>query len=182
NVPAKRSDEPLPSWQSAPPIRRSRGHAFPEPEPASAAAAQDAGSAAVSSEAYERAIAPSRSSRRALWVIGGMVMIAGFLIATITVLTLNAYVQTEARRYAQAARDYDDGKYDNAANAYQSLLDDYPRSENRSIYQWFLELSNMRKQVYAAQADPQEAFTAVDTFLNVHKSNPVLKTHKSDIW
>ena len=82
-----------------------------------------------------------------------------------TVVTLNAYVKTEAKLYAQAKRDYDEGKYASAASGYQNLVKDFPNSESRLLYQLSAELSNVRDQVYAAQADPSEALATANRFL-----------------
>src|SRR5262249_40551824 len=134
-LPAKLPEEALPSWHSAPPVRRRGSQLFPEPERSGAESSMEVLSSQQVSPEPTYGIAPLRASRRALWVIGAMVVVAGFIIATVTVMTLNAYVQTEAKLYAQAKNEYDQGKYASATNAYQNLVKAFPSSESHSLYQ-----------------------------------------------
>jgi outer membrane protein assembly factor BamB len=182
-VPAKRPEETRPFWHSPPPVRRGGSEPLPEPNLSGGAQPIDpSGTATYSPEpAYDPWIAPSRASRRALWIIGAMVVVAGFLIASVTIMALNAYVRTEANLYALAKREYDKGKYATAANTYQNLVKDFPTSEYNSSYQLLAELSQVRDQVHSAQTDPSQALTALNRFLQAHKGDALLKTYKSDI-
>jgi outer membrane protein assembly factor BamB len=182
-VPAKPSEEAAPSWQSTPPVRRPPTQVFPEPEPADLTPPMENLESPTFSPqpVADTRSAPSRAGRRALWIIGGMVVIAGFIVATATVLTLNTYVQTEEKRYAQAKHDYEEGKYASAANAYQSLLENFPNNENQPFYRLLGDLSRVRDQIYSSQADPDKAAAAVHEFLEAHKSDPNLKPYRNDI-
>jgi tetratricopeptide (TPR) repeat protein len=182
-VPAKLSEEPTPSWQSGPPVRRPPTQAFPASEPAGLTPPMEMPDAPVFSPppVEEMGSTSSSANRRALWIIGAMIVIAGFIVATATIVTLNAYVQTETKRYAQAKHDYEEGKYASAANAFQALLESFPNSENQPFYRLLGDLSRVRDQVYSSQADPVKAETTVHEFLNAHKSDPNLKTYRTDV-
>jgi outer membrane protein assembly factor BamB len=182
-LPAKLPEEAAPSWQSAPPIRWLPTQPFPEPEPAGPAPPMEIVDFPMVSPhpAEEARSAPSGASRRALWIIGAMVVVAGFLIATITIRTLDAYVKTEDKLSTQAKHDYEDGKYASAAAAYQNLLENFPNSDQLPFYRLLAELSRVRDQVYSAQADPGQARAAVYDFLNAHKNDPLLKPYRTDV-
>lgn len=174
--------EAPPTWQTTPPVRRRGEDLSAEPPRPGAALPEVVGPEAFAPEpTYDAGSASSKASRRALWVIVAMVIVAGFLIASVTVMTLNAYVRTEANLGARAKAEYDQGKYASAANAYENLLKDFPNSEHRSLYELLAELSQVREQVYSAQVDPDRARDAMQGFLKRHQSEPLVKTYKPDI-
>lgn len=179
-LPMKLPEEAPPAWQSPPPIRRDPSQPFPEPSAAPPLEPLEPSSFPAPSTYPE--IEPSRTSRRALWIIGAMVLVAGFVIATVVVVTLNAYVRTEGNIFTQAQKEYEDGKYASAASTYQNLVKDFPNSEFRSLYQLLAELSQLRDQVYTAQADPQAALEAANRFLAEHKNDVLLKPYTPDLW
>jgi hypothetical protein len=168
-------EETPPSWQAPPPVRRRDREPFNEPELTGAAPRLEP------EPIPDAEITSSQASRRALWVIAAMVVVAGFLIASVTVMTLNAYVQTEAKRHVQAERDYEDAKYASAAVSYQNLVSDFPNSENHAFYELMAQWCQVRDQVYAAQADPVSALKTTQSFLKAHQSDPLLKPYKKDI-
>ncbi|HLJ92864.1 MAG TPA: outer membrane protein assembly factor BamD, partial [Gemmataceae bacterium] len=183
-LPAQTPEEAPPSWQTAPPVRRSPSQSPIEPSPLASASPSEAVQPQRLSPdtSYDTTTAPSGTSRRVLWIIGAMVVVAGFLIATVTVVTLNAYFRTEGNLYAQAKREYDEGKYGSAAKTFENLATDFPNSENRALYGMLAELSHVRDQVYTAQADPDEAHAAAGRFLAAYNSSPSLKGYRPDLW
>jgi hypothetical protein len=173
-------EEAAPSWQSPPPIRRpARELAAASPEPP--VELFDLGTP-VPGAAYDLGITPaSKMRQRVVLLIIAMVVIAGFVVAFVTVRTLNVIVQTEGDRSTQAQKDYKAGKYGRAAQEYQSLIDSFPQSKSRAYYQFLADLSRLREQVYAVSAQPREAFARWRPFLDEHKSDAQLKTYRSDI-
>ena len=169
------ADSPqLPAWQSPPPVRRPGGESQ----------SVEVFESDVSTRTEDRPLAlPTRASagRRALWMIGLMVLVGGVLIGSITVVALNKLFKRENGAFAKAQSDYQDGRFAIAAAEFQALTKDYPKSKELPRYQSFAALSLLRDQVSTLQSEPRETLGEVEKFLGMFKGDPTLNERRGDV-
>jgi hypothetical protein len=166
------------SWDEPPPVRRppsldSVGTGFLTPA--------DLEMLGGVEETPSETAAPSVAARRALIIIGSMILIGGLIVAAVTVQVLNVVVKRESNDYANAKGRYADGKFAMAAESYGALIRDYPESQDLELYRFMQEMSELRGVVEAARGDPHEAVTQLERFLDEYQANALLREYRMDM-
>ncbi|HYV37330.1 MAG TPA: PQQ-binding-like beta-propeller repeat protein, partial [Gemmataceae bacterium] len=90
----------------------------------------------------------------------------------------------EAERFARAEKQYKDRNFGDAAVLFASLLRDFPDSEQRPVYQFFAELSDIREPIHKTQTNVKETLdhlARLSKFLDTYQSDPLLAKHREDV-
>jgi outer membrane protein assembly factor BamB len=176
-----RAAEPLPAWHSPPPVRRlgaaSGEPAAPEP------VVEVAGDEPPRPEEpldLDLALRPSTGRRRALWLVGTLVVVGGLVIGIVTAIALNTLGQREMQLARQAQEKYDKGAFASAAAEFHKLAEEFPRSDIVPFYHFMEDLSQVREYVSSLEL-PSEAQSRVERFLNTYNADPLLRDHVGDI-
>jgi hypothetical protein len=176
--------EAPPSWELPPPVRRPvEGSPAPVVSPEDGQGVQVFESAIPSAdEILAREIAPPPSrARRTLWVIASMVVGAGLIIAIGAFYAVSTILQREQTAFVQVQQDYANGKYASAAERCKKLIDTFPRSEYLPLYEFLRDLSELRNQVFSAEADPRQARVQMNSFLETYQEKALAKEYAKDI-
>src|SRR5207245_2955301 len=88
---------------------------------------------------------------------------------------LNRIFKREQNLYVKARNDYVKNRFASAADSLKQLIADFPRSDNVPQYQFLLDLSEVRDQVYSADANPRQALVRMRRFLEAYKETAALQ-------
>jgi outer membrane protein assembly factor BamB len=110
-----------------------------------------------------------------------MIICAGTVAIIGTVYGLKTVMQREETAFKQAQEDYDSGKYHGAADRFRKLVENFSGSTQRPYYQFLLDLSEVRDQVYSPEADPSQARDRMNTFLETYRESPDIKKHTDGV-
>jgi hypothetical protein len=95
---------------------------------------------------------------------------------------LSSVARSEEERLESARQLYSSAKYEEAANAFDSLIKNYPESVHRDEYFFFQDLSRIKNHARSAQADPEGILRELDAFVKNYSRNPILESNRRDVW
>jgi hypothetical protein len=123
---------------------------------------------------YRPVVTSSQKRRRAKWLVGAIVIALVGSMAGVVGYYLSTRYQSEVERFARAKQLYADEKYEEAANAFDSLAKDIPDSEHLDEYSFFRELAHIWSHAKSAQSDPEEVLRQLDAFVKDYSRNPTV--------
>jgi len=94
---------------------------------------------------------------------------------------LSSVARSEEERLESARQLYSAPKYEEAANAYDSLTKDYPGSAHLDEYFFFRDFSRIRNHARSAQADPEEILRELDAFVKDYSRTPIFEPNRRDV-
>jgi outer membrane protein assembly factor BamB len=175
-------DDPLSpivsSWDRPPPVRRP---VVEEPVAPGFLTPGEIQSLANSQESETAGEVPIITPRRALILIGIMIVIAGFVVSGLTVAVLNRVVKRESDDYQEATHQYANGKYALAAQRYNNLIVDYPESKDIPNYKFFIRLSELLAATEALPEDPHEVVAQTESLVDDYRTKPILREYRNEV-
>jgi outer membrane protein assembly factor BamB len=122
--------------------------------------------------------------RRALWVIGGMLLVLGIVIGAGFWRFHGGAASNEAERYQKAETLYTEHQFADASVALQKLQRDFADSPHNKKYRFLAELSDVRFAAYMRES-PEETVNALKRVLQlitVYKGEELLKEREADLF
>ncbi len=92
---------------------------------------------------------------------------------------------SELERYQKAEEHYQNHEFAEAVRALQGLVRDFPKSKERTLYQFLAEWSDVRGAVFGprdADTDAADLYARVAQFLEIYKNDPLIEKRHGDIW
>ncbi len=126
-----------------------------------------------------------RARRRSLLLIFAMLLFLGAVLGGGVFLISGRGAENEAERFQRARELYKNQEFEEAMGALQKLIRDFPKSPNRSQYDFLVELSAVREAAYAPLPQEEERVAALDRvlqFLDIYKNDALLKDYHGDVW
>jgi outer membrane protein assembly factor BamB len=155
-----------------------------QPETWEAPAVREAESLAPMRETEPLAVPAPRKRRRALWVIGAMLLLLGVIAGAGYWRISRGIESNEAERFQKAAELYKQQEFAEASSALQKLHRDFPDSPHNKKYRFLAELSDVRGAAYGPRETPDEAVQALERVLQVagmYRDDPLLKERATDV-
>lgn len=122
----------------------------------------------------------TRSRRGA--VITVSILLGGLLILGVLAGVIYSTLRSrEEEQFQLALKDYEEGNYAKAAQAFRTLEQDSQSTEKLPTYQFFAEWSELRGAIESG-TDPRVDYDRVKEFMASHGGNPQYKTRKGDVW
>ncbi len=165
------------TWE-APPVRGTAAVAVEAPPtPAGVPAAS-----ALSTQPADEPV--RRSRRRPLMVIALMLVLLAATLGVFWWLVESQRAGSESDRFQQAVAKYENGEYDDARDALQKLIRDFPESRDQHKYHFLAELSGVRGEVADAHKldELRPALAHVRQFVEFNQNDPLLKDRRPDVW
>ncbi len=85
--------------------------------------------------------------------------------------------QSEGERFAQARTEYQEGKFQKAAEHLHQLADEFPDSEHAAEYRFLADVSDLRALGENLTAPPEDVLTGGAAFLGQYAGNALLKEY-----
>ncbi|MCI0378977.1 MAG: PQQ-binding-like beta-propeller repeat protein [Gemmataceae bacterium] len=92
---------------------------------------------------------------------------------------------SEIERFQKAEELYQNQEFAEAVRALQGLVRDFPKSKERTLYQFLAEWSEVRGAVFGPRAEGDDAadlYARVAQFLEIYKNDPLIEKRHGDIW
>src|SRR5205807_6193364 len=134
----------LPSWHNPPPIRREGAEEAPDitvPDDGGHVDVFEADTPLAEFEGALTAPTPVRAARRSLLIAFILLVVGAGVLGVIIVSVLNKLTKKEEELARVARQDYADGKYADAANAFENSIKEFPKSDQLPRYRLYAELS-----------------------------------------
>jgi outer membrane protein assembly factor BamB len=93
----------------------------------------------------------------------------------------SVWVANEGRLRDQARRDYQEGRFVEAAGKFRTLAEKFPESTDLPEYQFLAALSELRGAMQGVGVNPAEQMERAAQFLNRHAPSPLLKQYGPDL-
>jgi hypothetical protein len=94
---------------------------------------------------------------------------------------LSSVARSEEEQLESARQLYKSAKYEESANAFDSLAKGYPGSAHLDEYFFYHELSRISNHAQSAQADPEEILRQLDKFVKDFSRNPIFDSNRPDV-
>jgi PQQ-like domain len=166
-LPAADTKEMPPGTWQPPPVR----------QPAQPPEAPEEPAAAASDLNYVPA-----TRRTARWAIPAMVIFVLGVGGVAAWFVVGHQKETEEQLVQKAKEAYENGTYTAAVKLYDDVLKNFPDSERAPEYRFWKDFSQTRHQVKSFDVEWKPALEQLRAFLAKYKDDPLLKSHKPDVW